>query len=201
MSWWTWPSRRGNLSSRRGRGADGEENFRRDRRDRDFGALGCGAVAERDVRLAGDGPEDDPEVPGAGGGGGVHARRRARGARQEWAELVAGVVPAAGRHAAAAGDVAGYRGAPRLHRGAAEGRGDAGDDPPAAARRARPAASVAASRTVYGGEPAGGGAPVAGEGAAPVPGRAGRAGADRLRAAGPLAGSGHREAAGGAGRS
>ena len=50
----------------------------------------------------------------------------------------AGLVPAVGRYEAAAGDVAGDRGAPRLHRGPAQGRGDAGDDPSAAARRARP---------------------------------------------------------------
>ena len=52
---------------------------------------------------------------------------------------------------------------------------------------------------VCGGEPAGGDAPVAGQGAAAVAGRAGRRGADRLRAAGPLAGPGGREAGHGVG--
>ena len=49
MSWWTWPSRWSRVSSRLGRGADGKENVRRDRRDRDTGALARGQVAERDV--------------------------------------------------------------------------------------------------------------------------------------------------------
>jgi hypothetical protein len=40
------------------------------------------------------------------------------------------VVPGAGRHAAAAGDLARDRRAPRLHRGAASGRGADVDDPP-----------------------------------------------------------------------
>jgi len=197
VSWWTWPSRRGNLSSRRGRGADGKENVRRDRRDRDFRALGCGAVAERDVRLAGDRPEDDPEVPGAGGGGGHHARQRAQ--RAGVGGPGPGVVPAAVGHAAAAGDVAGDRGAPGLHRGADEGRGVAGDNSPAAAGREGTAGQRGERAPVYGGEHSGGGAPVAGTGAVPVPGRAGRARADRLQAAGPLARSRQREAAGGMG--
>src|ERR1700730_8671661 len=67
VSWWTWPSRKSNLASRRGRGADGKENVRRDRRDRDTGALACGQVAERDVRFAGGGPQDDPQVRRPGG--------------------------------------------------------------------------------------------------------------------------------------
>ncbi len=49
---------------------------------------------------------------------------------REWA----GLVPGAGRHAAAAGHVAGDRRAPRVHRRAAEGRGADVDDPPAAVR-------------------------------------------------------------------
>jgi hypothetical protein len=43
VSWWTWPSRSRKVASRRGRGADGKENVRRDRRDRDSGALPCEA--------------------------------------------------------------------------------------------------------------------------------------------------------------
>jgi hypothetical protein len=57
VSWWTWPSRRSRVSSRLGRGADGKENVRRDRRDRDTRALARGQVAERDVRLAGGRPQ------------------------------------------------------------------------------------------------------------------------------------------------
>ena len=54
--------------------------------------------------------------------------------QERWARAGAGVVPGAGGYAAAAGDVAGDRGAPGLHRGAAGGRGDDGHDSPAAAR-------------------------------------------------------------------
>src|SRR5579862_8511094 len=99
VSWWTWPSRRGNLASRLGRGADGKENVRRDRRDRDTGALACGQVAERDVAEPGRGPQDAAEVRGAGGGGGDRPGRPGEErAGVAWAGP--GVVPGAGRHTA-----------------------------------------------------------------------------------------------------
>jgi|GEM_PF-2130574 len=52
---------------------------------------------------------------------------------ERWAELAREWFPGAGGYAAAAGDVAGDRGAPGLHRGADEGRGDGGHDSSAAA--------------------------------------------------------------------
>ena len=61
------------------------------------------------------------------------------------------------------------------------------------------AVSISSFRRYVDGERAGGDAPVQGEGAAPVPGRAWCGGADRLRAAGPLAGPGGREAGDGLG--
>ena len=55
----------------------------------------------------------------------------------QWTERVREWFGGAGRHRAAAGVLAGDRGAPRLHPRAVEAGGDRGDDPPAAARRAR----------------------------------------------------------------
>jgi hypothetical protein len=54
-------------------------------------------------------------------------------AQQDWAELVMCWFPQLVDTPVAAGDVAGDRGASRLHRGDAQGRRDAGDDPSAAA--------------------------------------------------------------------
>ena len=53
--------------------------------------------------------------------------------QERWARAGAGVVPGAGRYPAAAGDVAGDRRAPGLHRGSAGGQGHGGHDSPAAA--------------------------------------------------------------------
>src|ERR1700750_2010001 len=79
VSWWTWLSRPRKVASRLGRGADGEENVRRDRRDRDSRALACGQVAERDVAEPGRGPQDDPQVRRPGGGGGDRPGRPGEG--------------------------------------------------------------------------------------------------------------------------
>ena len=66
------------------------------------------------------------------------SRRAARRwPRRTGATLVTGWFPELCRRRAAAGDLAGDRAAPRLHRRPAQGRGDRGDDPPAAGRRAR----------------------------------------------------------------
>jgi hypothetical protein len=194
VSWWTWPSRRSSLSSRLGRGADGEENVRRDRRDRDTGALACGQVAERDVAEPGRGPQDDPQVHRPGGGGGHRARRAGEG-RGRVAGAGPGVVPGAVRHAAAAGDVAGDRSAPRLHRRAGEGRGADVDDPPAAAGRVRAGGERRELPPLRRRQPPGGGQAGAGDGLEPAAGRGRGTGADRLRDAGPLARSRVREAA------
>ena len=194
VSWWTWPSRTRKVASRLGRGADGKENVRRDRRDRDTRALACGQVAERDVRFAGGGPQDDPEVRRPGGRRGDHPGRPGE-ERGRVAGAGPGVVPGAGGHAAAAGDLAGDRRAPRLHRGADEGRGADVDDPPAAAGRAGPGRQRGELPPVCRGEHPGGGPPGAGDGVEPAPGRGRGAGADRLRAARPVAGPGDREAA------
>ena len=56
------------------------------------------------------------------------------GPRSEAGEEWAGLVPAAGRYAAAAGDLAGDREAPRVHHRPAEGRGADVDHLAAAAR-------------------------------------------------------------------
>src|SRR5579872_6672554 len=95
VSWWTWPSRSSNLASRLGRGADGKENVRGDRRDRDTRALAGGQVAERDVAEPGGGSQDDPQVHRPG-----DRRRgcpwRAGEERGRVAGPGAGVVPGAG---------------------------------------------------------------------------------------------------------
>src|SRR6202034_4378966 len=132
VSWWTWPSRWSNLSSRPKRGADGKENVRRDRRRGDTGALACGPVAERDVAEPWGGPQDAAEVRRPGGGRRDRAGRPGE-ERGRVARAGPGVVPGAGRHEAAAGDLAGDRRAPRLHRGAAQGESADVDDPPAVA--------------------------------------------------------------------
>jgi hypothetical protein len=193
VSWWTWPSSSGSVASRLGRGADGKENVRRDRRDRGADALACGQIAAEHVGEPWGGPQDDPQVHRPG------SRRRDRARRPgEAGGGVAGagpgVVPGAGRHPAAAGDLARDRRPPRLHRGAAQGRGADVDDLAAAAGRARagrqrPEPAPLCRRQRPGGGPAG-----AGDGLEPAAGRAGRGSADRLRAAGPLAGPGEREA-------
>ena len=54
--------------------------------------------------------------------------------QEEWAEPGAGLVPAAGRYPAAAGDLAGDREAPRVHHRPAEGGGADVDHLAAAAR-------------------------------------------------------------------
>ncbi len=86
-----------------------------------------------------------------------------------------GVVPRAGRHAAAAGDLARDRRAPRLHPRAGQGGGADVDDPPAAAGRARPGGQRGQLPPLCRGEPPRGGPPVAGDGAGargrPRPGR------------------------------
>src|SRR6266568_8186158 len=111
----------------RDRRASGNDRYLRDLR-----ALACGAFEERGRRQPGLVAEHGAQVRGGGGGGGDGAGRPggepggvgAAGAR---------VVPGAGGYPAAAGDVAGDRGAPRLHRRAAGGGGDGGHDPSAAA--------------------------------------------------------------------
>src|SRR5262245_24615607 len=52
-----------------GEGTDGEENVRRGRCDRDLHPLVRGTLDQRGVHVAGGGPQDDPQVPGPGGGG------------------------------------------------------------------------------------------------------------------------------------
>src|SRR4029077_93959 len=95
VSGWTWPSRSSRVASRRGRGADGKENVRRDRRDRDTGALACGQVAERDVAEPGRGPQDDPQVRRSGGccgvvpGGPVKSEAEWAGLVREWFQELA----------------------------------------------------------------------------------------------------------------
>ena len=69
----------------------------------------------------GGGPQDAAQVHRPGECGGDRPGRPAVGGG---VGAGAGLVPAAGRYAAAAGDVAGDRDAPRLHRGPAQGRGD-----------------------------------------------------------------------------
>src|SRR5581483_3931949 len=133
VSWWTWPSRWTKVSSRLGRGADGKENVRRDRRDRGADALACGQVAAGNVAEPGRGPQDDPQVRRSRGGGRDHSGRGGE-ERGRVAGPGPGVVPGAGRYPAAAGDLARDRRAPRLHRGADEGRGADVDDSPAAVR-------------------------------------------------------------------
>ena len=112
----------------------------------------------------------------------------------EWQEPGPGVVPGAGGHPAAAGDLAGDRRAPRLHRGAAEGRGADVDGPPAAAGRAGAGGERGELPPVCRRERPGGGPPVAGDRVEPASGRGRGAGADRLRDARPVAGPGDREA-------
>ena len=107
----------------------------------------------------------------------------------------AGLVPGAGRHEAAAGDLAGDRGAPRLHRRAAQGRGDRRRRSISGCatsmawrrrwrrssgrwRRTCPRRSAATRWWCCATTPA-----------------AGRGGADRLRAAGHVDRPGHRQAA------
>ena len=112
--------------------------FRRDRSDRVVGALGGRPVAGADRAEPGRGPQDGAEVSGAGGRGGMRAGWRPVGEQVEWRGVGAGWFP----------ELADTRLRqvtwPQIeaHRdyiaGAAEGRGDGGDDRAAAARRARP---------------------------------------------------------------
>src|SRR5215210_7461897 len=101
-----WSSRSGRVLPRlKGEGADGEENVRRGRRDRDLDPLVCGPVAQRGVGQLGRGSQDDPQVPGPGDRGGDGAGRSGVvAAGLGWPG--AGLVSAAGRYAVAAGDVA-----------------------------------------------------------------------------------------------
>ena len=69
------------------------------------------------------------------------------------------------------------------------------DDPPAAAGRAGPGGQRGELPPLCECQRPGGDPPVAGDGVEPAPGRGRGAGADRLRAARPVAGPGHREAA------
>ena len=147
----------------------------------------------------GGGPQDAAEVHRPGGGGGHRPGRageeRGRSGRSwcgSWFPELADTRlrqvtwPAIGGHH-------------EYITGAAEGRGADVDDPPAAAGRARPGRQRGELPPVCRGERAGGDPPVAGDGVEPAAGRGRGAGADRLRAAGPLAGPGDREAAHGLG--
>ena len=93
-----------------------------------------------------------------------------------------GVVPAGRGRPVAAGDVAGDRGAPRLHRGAVAGGGDGRDDQCAAGRGAGVVGVAVLVAAVDRGEPVR--ADAAGTGERPeAAGGAGQRGADRLRQA------------------
>src|SRR6266511_3078739 len=72
-----WSSRSGRVLPRlgTGEGADGEENVRRGRRDRDLDPLVCGPLHQRGGGQSRGGSQDDPQVPGPGGGGGDDAGR------------------------------------------------------------------------------------------------------------------------------
>ena len=106
-----------------------QEDFRRGGSDRVVRALGGREVAGADRarawgwtgrRCASTWPRRWPRALVPGGPPAV--RRSGR-------ERIAGWFPEVVRCPVAAGDVAGDRGAPGLHRGAAEGRGDGVDDP------------------------------------------------------------------------
>jgi len=117
----------------------------------------------------------------------------------QWTERVREWFGGAGRHRAAAGVLAGDRGAPRVHQRGVEGRGDRGDGPSAAARRARAGGVGGQPAPVGAGEPARGGPPRPGAGAAPRRRRTWRGGPSRLRQVGDVARPGQRSAAGGVG--
>jgi hypothetical protein len=84
-----WPSEDSSLPPFDGTdgGPSGEENLLRDRHYGDLDSLACGSVAARAGGQSGGGSQDDPQVPGAGGGGWHRAGRAARSA-EEWAALV-----------------------------------------------------------------------------------------------------------------
>ena len=173
------------LSSLRRRGPDGEEDVRRDRYLRDLHALVRGPLEVGAVREPGPGSRGTirkylapVEAAGLVPGGEPVGEER-------WPPAGRRVVPEGGRRQAAAGHMAGDRCAPGLHRRADQGRGDAGDDPSAAARRARAGGGADLAEAVYRGESAGGGPPGAGHGP-PCPPRSRGGGADRLRFAGTV---------------
>src|SRR6266487_6792987 len=103
-----WSSRSGTFSlagSRSSEGADGEEDVRRGRCDRDLDPLARGPLDQRGGGRPWRGPQDDPQVPGTGAGGGDTAGRVA--AQRKGVGGAGGrVVPAPCRHAPAAGDLA-----------------------------------------------------------------------------------------------
>ncbi len=117
----------------------------------------------------------------------------------QWTERVREWFGGAGRHRAAAGVLAGDRAPPRVHQRGVEGRGDRGDGPSAAARRARAGGVGGQPAPVGAGEPARGGPPRPGAGAAPRRRRTWRGGPSRLRQVGDVARPGQRSAAGGVG--
>ena len=130
------------------------------------------------------------QVHRPGGGGRDRSRAGRRGARPEWAELVREWFPELADTRLRQVTWPAIGGHHDYIVGAAEGRGADGDDPSAAAGRARPGRQRRELAPVCGGERAGGGPPVAGDGVEPAAGRGRGAGADRLRAAGPVAGPG-----------
>src|SRR5450432_919894 len=111
VSGWTWSSGSQDRASVEGRGPGGEEDVRRGRYLRDFCALACGPVEERDRGEPGAVAEHGPQVPGRGGDRG-HDPGRPGGEPGAVGGAGARMVPGAGRYPAAAGDVAGDRGAP-----------------------------------------------------------------------------------------
>ena len=142
--------------------------------------------------------EDGPQVRGAGGGGGLVPGGPPL-SRAEWAELVRGLVPRAGRREGAQPDVPGDQRAPRPDRGdAGDEHGDHGAS--AAARRARPGGEHRRASGVTCGSssrrPAGAGEQVT---VLRPPVDAGRGSPDRLRLPGVVARPDRRAGAAGVG--
>src|SRR5450756_2060243 len=163
-------------------GADGEESVSGDRCGGGPAALACRATEDGGGGQPGGGREDDPQVRRRGRGGGDPSGRRSGQRPGRVGRAGGGLVPGAGGRAGAQPDLAGAGGPP-----GADHEDDRDEHPghgaPAAARRARVAASESSLRRYVG--QAFGGPPIApGDGAAA--GRAGRGGTDRLRLSGQL---------------